>query len=62
MRSQRWIVLVAMVLAALIGVAIAGVPHSQEDLHLKPLPPTTTAPPAGGITSSPGGSTSTTAL
>ncbi len=48
MRAQRWIVLAAVVLAVLAGVAIAGVPHRQSDLQLKTLPPpttTTTAPP-----------------
>ncbi len=41
MRSQRWIVLIAVVVALLAGVAIAGIPHSQGDLKLKPLPTTT---------------------
>lgn len=50
MRSQRWIVLIAVVMAILAGIAIAGLPHRQQDLDLKPLPPTTTS-----TTSVPGG-------
>lgn len=62
MRSQRWIVLVAVVLAALVGVAIAGVPQRQADLNLKRLPPATTTTTEVGLTSDPVGTpTSTTA-
>lgn len=48
MRSHRWIVVIAVVVAALIGVAIAGIPHNEPDLNLRPLPTSTTAPTGVG--------------
>jgi hypothetical protein len=58
MRSQRWIVLLAVALSALCGLFIAGIPHGQDQLHLKKLPTTTTVttpttvPGAGAATTS----------